>query len=118
MNDNNNKIIKRFGVYPTESALHQFYIDSVIEAYRILKENGILIFKCQDKVSGGKQYFSHCFIKDEAEKIGFYSKDLFVLLAKNRIIADWQKVSQMNARKFHCYFWVFMKTKKKVEYVV
>jgi hypothetical protein len=72
----------------------------------------VLIFKCQDKVSGGKQYFSHCFIKEEAEKIGFYPKDLFILLAKNRIMADWQVENQKNARKFHSYFWVFEKSEK------
>jgi len=83
-NDDNNIINKRFGVYPTEKELHQFYIDSLIEFNRILKDKGILIFKCQDKVSSGKQYMSHVFIMNEAIKLGFYPKDLFILLAKNR----------------------------------
>ena len=112
-----NKINKRFGVYPSEKELHQFYIDSMQEAHRILKDNGILIFKCQDKVSSGKQYMSHVFIMNEAMKIGFYPKDLFILLAKNRIVADWQIKNQKNARKFHSYFWVFQKCNKVIEYV-
>lgn len=105
-NNGSNKINKRFGVYPSEHELHRFYIDSLWEAHRVLKQGGILIFKCQDKVSGGKQYFSHCFIKEQAEKAGFYPKDLFILLAKSRIVADWQLRNQKNARKFHSYFWV------------
>ena len=113
----NNIINKRFGVYPSEQALHQFYIDSLKESYRILKNKGILIFKCQDKISSGKQYMSHCFIHDEAVKIGFYPKDMFVLLAKNRLVADWQLKNQKNARKFHSYFWVFEKSEKKITYV-
>lgn len=113
----NNIINKRFGVYPSEKELHQFYIDTLKESYRILKTNGILIFKCQDKVSSGKQYMSHCFIMNEAVKIGFYPKDLFILLAKNRLVADWQVKNQKNARKFHSYFWVFQKCNKKIEYV-
>jgi len=117
LNDKNNLINKRFGVYPNETELHQFYIDSLIEAYRILKPNGILIFKCQDKVSSGKQYFSHCFIKEQAEQVGFYSKDLFILLAKNRIIANWQLENQKNARKYHSYFWVFQKTNKRIKII-
>jgi hypothetical protein len=112
----NNKINKRFGVYPSETELHQFYVDSMKEAYRVLKEYGVLIFKCQDKVSSGRQYFSHCFIKEEAEKIGFYPKDFFILLAKNRIIANWQAINQKNARKYHCYFWVFFKSNTKTVY--
>ena len=116
-NDNGNKINKRFGVYPSEKELHKFYVDSMKEAQRVLKDNGILIFKCQDKVSSGLQYFSHCFIKEEAEKIGFYPRDLFILLAKSRIVADWQVKNQKNARKFHSYFWVLEKSKKKTIYI-
>jgi hypothetical protein len=115
--ENNNVINKRFGVYPSEKELHQFYIDSHKEAYRILKHDGVLIFKCQDKVSSGKQYMSHVFIMNEAVKIGFYPKDLFILLAKNRIIADWQIKNQKNARKFHSYFWVFEKSNKQISYI-
>lgn len=115
--DDNNKINKRFGVYPNEKVLHQFYIDSLKESYRVLTNNGILIFKCQDKISSGKQYMSHVFIMNEAVKIGFYPKDLFILLAKNRLVADWQAKNQKNARKYHSYFWVFEKCNKSIEYV-
>ena len=116
-NNDNNKINKRFGVYPSEEELHQFYVDAMKEFYRILKPKGILIFKCQDKVSSGKQYMTHCFVWQEAIKIGFYPKDLFILLAKNRIVADWQLKNQKNARKFHSYFWVFQKINKKIQYI-
>lgn len=115
--DDSNLIVKRFGVYPNEKELHKFYVDSMREAYRLLDNNGILIFKCQDKVSSGKQYMSHVFIMNEAVKIGFYPQDLFILLAQNRISADWQVKSQKNARKYHSYFWVFKKCNKQVSYV-
>lgn len=112
-----NIINKRFGVYPTEKELHCFYVNALKEFYRILKKDGVLIFKCQDKVSSGKQYFSHIFIMNEAEKLGFYCKDMFILLAKNRIVADWQLKNQKNARKYHSYFLVLQKTNKKIQYV-
>ena len=115
--DEGNIINKRFGVYPSEIELHQFYIDSLKEAYRILRTNGILIFKCQDKISSGKQYLSHVFIINEAVKIGFYPKDLFILLAKNRLVANWQTKNQKNARKYHSYFIVFEKSNKRVKYI-
>jgi hypothetical protein len=114
--DKGNVINKRFGVFPNEKELHQFYIDSLKEGYRVLKPNGIMIFKCQDKISSGKQYMSHVFICNEAIKCGFYPKDLFILLARNRIVADWQLKNQKNARKFHSYFWVFEKTNKVINY--
>lgn len=111
-----NKINKRFGVFNNEKELHKFYVESLKEFYRVLISDGVLIFKCQDKVSSGKQYMSHVFIINMAEKLGYYTKDLFILLAKNRIVADWQVKNQQHARKFHSYFIVFEKKKSKINY--
>lgn len=115
--ENGNIINKRFSVFPDEKSLHQFYIDSMKEFYRILTDNGILIFKCQDKVSSGTQYLSHVFIINQAVSIGFYPVDIFVLLAKSRLTAKWQMKNQLHARKFHSYFLVFRKTNKVVKYI-
>ena len=112
-----NVIAKRFGVFKNETELHSFYTESLRELYRVCADNGFLIFKCQDKVSSGKQYFSHCFIHAAATQIGWYAKDLFVLLAKSRLIAAWQSKNQKHARKYHSYFWVFQKKAKKINYV-
>lgn len=117
IDDGNNKINKRFGVFPTELKLHEFYVNATKEIHRILKDDGILIFKCQDKVSSSKQYMSHCFVYNTAVENGFYPKDLFILLAKNRLVANWQLENQKNSRKFHSYFWVFQKSKKNIRYV-
>lgn len=114
--DDNNIIVKRFGLYPNEKELHSFYSRALQELYRVLQNKGILICRSQDKVSGGKQYFSHVFIMNEAVRIGYYVKDLFILLAKNRIVADWQR-NQKHARKFHSYYIVLEKSKKKIEYI-
>ena len=111
-NENNNLINKRFGVYPNEKELHQMYLDSLKEFWRILKPGGILIFKCQDKVSSGKQYMTHVYTINMAEEIGFYTLDLFVLGVESRLVADWQR-NQKHARKFHSYFLVFQKPKNK-----
>ncbi len=115
--ENNNFINRRFGVFPSETELHQFYIDAMQEFYRILKDDGILIFKCQDKISSSKQYLSHVFIINEAIKLGYYPKDMFILLAKNRLVADWQAKNQKNARKYHSYFLVFQKCNKQIKYI-
>ena len=111
-----NKTVRRFGWYPTEKELFTFYKDSLVEFKRILRPGGILIFKCQDKVSSGKQYMSHNFIINCAEDLGYYTKDLFVLLAKNRMIPKWQTLNQKHARKFHSYFLVFENSQKNVSY--
>ena len=112
----NNLIAQRFTVFSSEHELHEFYIKSLAEFYRVTQKNGVLIFKCQDKVSSGKQYFSHCFIYEEAKKLGWYPKDLFVLHRKNRMTPKWQQQNQQHARKFHSYFWVFEKRRRRVSY--
>lgn len=116
-NKNNNHINKRFGVYPTEKELFQMYKNSIKEFDRVLKQNGLLVIKCQDKVSGGKQYMSHVAIINYCTQLGLYCEDLFVLLAKNRLVADWQVKNQKRSRKYHCYFLVFRKNNKKVKKV-
>lgn len=108
-----NKTVRRFGWYPTEKELFLFYRDALVEFKRVLKPKGVLIFKCQDKVSSGKQYMSHNFIINCAENLGYYTKDMFILLAKNRMIPRWQTLNQKHARKFHSYFLVFENNPKK-----
>jgi hypothetical protein len=88
--------------------LWEWYDKCLVEFHRVLKQDGVLIFKCQDTVSSGKQYLSHVHIINKAEEVGFYSKDLFILTAKNRIIGHNHQV-QKHARKFHSYFLVFIK---------
>ena len=103
-----NRINRRFGVYPSEAALRGLYKEALGEAFRVLHPGGVLVFKCQDKASGGKQHMAHCQVYNDAVQRGFEPLDLFVLLARSRLIADWQR-NQKHARKFHCYFWVFRK---------
>lgn len=116
MEGKGNLINRRFGVFPNEQSLHRFYRDALSEAHRVLMPGGILIFKCEDKVSSGKQYFSHVFIMNEAVKAGFYPLDLFILLARSRLVADWQTRNQRHARKYNSFFWVFRKSEKRIDY--
>jgi len=108
--DSSNRMVKRFDCYENEESLFQMYREALIELWRVTKPGGYLIFKCQDKVSSGKQYWSHCLIWEMARQQGWYAKDLFILVAKTRMTPKWQLQNQQHARKFHCYFWVFQKS--------
>lgn len=109
-------IIKsRFGYYKNIPLLWEYYRETLIECYRVLKRSGILIFKCQDTVESAKQYFSHAQIMNYAVNAGFYPKDFFILLAKSRLMSP-NMINQQHARKYHCYFWVFKKEQSKVVY--
>lgn len=106
-----NIINRRFGVCKNENELVDLYKGALAESWRVLRPGGVLVMKCQDKVSSGKQYMMHCDIYTMAKETGFCPVDLFILLAKNRLIADWQR-NQKHARKYHSYFWVFQKPRK------
>ncbi len=99
---------ERFHGFRYVPDLWDWYDRCLVEFHRVLKKDGVLIFKCQDTVSSGKQWFSHVHIINKAEEIGFYSKDLFILTAKSRIVGHNHQI-QKHARKFHSYFLVFEK---------
>lgn len=106
-------IAKRFTNFLSFDELKEMYSSSLKEFNRILKRGGIVIFKCQDVIVSSKNHFTHCWVMFEAIKLGFYPKDLFILLAKNRILDGRE---QQHARKFHSYYWVFEKRECRVEY--
>lgn len=111
-------IAKRFEGYGTYEELKTNYYNTLKELYRITDDGGFVVMKCQDTVSGGKQYFSHVMVMNMAYSLGFYPRDMFVLTSNVRVNAfngtKWTK--QYHARKYHSYFWVFEKVKPKVGY--
>ena len=96
------------GTKKWHGAVTEMYFSASQEAYRVLRKKGILIVKCQDEVSAGKQWFTHIEIINELEKMGFYSKDLFVVVRSNKPAVSRLK-RQIHARKNHSYFLVFIK---------
>ena len=102
------KMAVRFHGFRYIGDLWKWYSECLAEFHRILEGGGILVFKCQDTISSGKQHYSHVHIINEANRLGFKNIDLFVLLAKNRMIGHNHKI-QKHARKFHSYFLVFKK---------
>ena len=111
-------IAKRFEGYTTYEKLTTNYYNTLKELYRVTAPGGFVVMKCQDTVSSGKNHFTHAMIMSMAMKIGFYPRDLFVLLAKMRINSFGGKWNtQHHARKYHSYFWILEKTKPKVKYL-
>jgi hypothetical protein len=115
--DNSSKIAKRFSAYENFEQLKEHYYKSLVEFYRVLKNKGIVIFKCQNTISGGKQLLSHYFIISTAISLGFYPKDEFVLLSKAKMTSfggRWAK--QQHAMKYHSYFLVLKKDRRRINY--
>ena len=94
------------------AAVLDLYFRAGKEAYRILRPEGVLIVKCQDEVSSHTQRLTHVDIIQEYERLGFYTKDLFVVVRPNRPAVSRTR-GQIHARKNHSYFLVFVKTRRR-----
>lgn len=106
-------IFKRFhGFYPVDD-LYSTYMHWISEAFRVLKEDGTCVFKCQSTVSGGIQHNVEEWSFMCAQKVGFTMEDKFILEAKARLISASKMKRQYHARKYTSSFLVFKKTLKK-----
>ena len=121
--EGSSKIAKRFSAYTNYNELKKHYKNTLKEARRVLKKDGILIIKCQNTVSGGKQHFTHYFIINEVMKLGMYPKDEFVLQNKSKMTSFQDKdgvggrwKQQLHSMKHHSFFIVIQNKKCRVDY--
>ena len=98
-------------------AVTETYVRASIEAYRVLKDDGIFIVKCQDEVSANRQRLTHVEIITACEKLGFYVEDIFVVVRSNKPVISRLK-KQKHARKNHSYFLVMRKTRMEISNIV
>lgn len=106
--EHSNIIFKRFHSYYPYTELIKSYQHWIEESFRVLKDDGICVFKCQNNISGGKFYCSEEISWFFAQQCGFYVLDKFTCLAKARLISGKIK-KQQHSRNFTSTFWVFKK---------
>ena len=108
----NNIIARRFTSYYPVYELINNYHHWMSECCRVLDDNGIVIWKCQNGITGGKYLPTEELSWLFAEQCGFETLDKFTLIAKQRLISGKIK-AQQHARNFSSVFWVFKKSQKK-----
>lgn len=108
----NNIIARRFASYYPVYTLINSYFHWMEECYRVLDSDGIVIWKCQNGITGGKYLPSEELSWLFAEQCGFEVIDKFTLVSKQRLISGKIKVQQ-HSRNFSSVFWVFKKSRKK-----
>jgi hypothetical protein len=87
----------------------ELYRGAAREAARVLRDEGILIVKCQDEVCANRQRLTHVELIVDFAPLGFVAEDLFVLVRTNRPGVS-RTVRQVHARKNHSYFLVFRRS--------
>lgn len=93
------------------AAVLELYKEGGGEAHRVLRDRGVLIVKCQDEVSANRQNLTHVEIINTYAEIGYFCKDLFVVIRPNKPGMS-RVLKQVHARKNHSYFLVFVKIPK------
>lgn len=106
----------RNNVTTSEKKYHEavldLYFQAAKEAWRVLKDGGIYIVKCQDEVCANRQRLTHVEIINELEGNGFVCEDIFIVVRKGKPGVS-RMLAQAHARKSHSYFLVFLKPKGK-----
>ena len=116
-NKNSNITSNRFSAFYPVSNLVETYYHFLKEAYRVLKEDGILVWKCQRTITGGKTLNSPEMSWLFAESLGFDCVDAFYLEGKTRLISGKVK-HQEHSRSYISVFYVFKKShRKKIDYL-
>jgi len=110
--EGSNVIGKRFSSYYPRHEMFESYEHWLKESYRVLKPGGVLVWKSQPVISGGINLMTSYYSCRVAEDLGFYIKDEFVLVAKQRLISGKVK-NQMHSRRYHSFFHVFVKDDPK-----
>lgn len=83
----------------------------VSEAYRVLRREGILLCKIADYVHGHRYQWAHLDLVRAAQDAGFCPCDCIVKVRQGPII-DPRWKNAHHARRQHCYWVIFRKSKK------
>lgn len=108
-------IASRFSAYYPVDNLYLSYYNWILNAYRVLDEGGICVFKCQSMISGGIRHNVEEFSFMAAQRVGFKMIDKFTLEAKARLISNAKmKNGQEHSRSYTSMFLVFKKKSKSM----
>jgi SAM-dependent methyltransferase len=106
----------RFGLVLKASKEQEYdlgflYPPFVAEAYRVLRPEGILLCKIADYIHGHCHHWAHIDVIQAAQAVGFCACDCIVKVRQGPIIDPRWKVAH-HARRQHCYWLIFRKSKK------
>ena len=108
------KMGNRFTTLPNKDSLVYLLRAIIKEAARVLKQDGILIFKIQDTIHNRRKLFLSHIVMSLAINAGFNPLDEFILIAKSRMRSKSQTGCISNAaHSWHCSFIVFRKKKSR-----
>lgn len=114
--DNKKDFQERFGLKfssPKENGytFSHTFPPFVLEAYRVLRPEGILLCKITDYVHHHRYQWAHIEFVNAAQGVGFVACDCIIKIRKGPIIDPKWKTAH-HSRRQHCYWLVFRKSNK------
>jgi len=114
--DNKKDFNKRFGLVLRSAKENHYTFTHTFppflrEAFRVLKEEGILLCKITDYVHHHRYQWAHIELINAARNAGFTPCDCIVKIRKGPIVDPKWKTAH-HTRRQHCYWLVFRKSKK------
>lgn len=110
------KMTDRFGSLPTKQALIDLTSSLLREGYRVLMQDGLLVFKCQDFIHDRRKFFFSLIVQNYALELGFNPIDHFILLAKSRMRDTRDRCISYASHSWHTHFFVFRKKRSRTPY--
>lgn len=101
------RMVGRFQCFFSVQELMETNKNMLTLAYRLLKKGGILVQKVQNTIFAGKQVWTSYITQHQAQELGFEMVDEFILEGRSRWL--YYQDTQLHARKYHSYFFVFKK---------
>lgn len=110
-------IAERFGFLQSKVALMDLVFDILKESARVLVEDGLLIFKCQDFIHDRRKFFMSLYVLNCALRHGFNPIDHVLLIAPTRMRKRSAGVLSYATHSWHTHFFVFRKKKSRTNYL-
>ncbi len=115
--ENNSKMANRYGSLQNKKALKDLVTGFLREGYRVLAQDGLLIFKCQDFIHDRRKFFMSIYFVNKAIALGFNPIDHFIYLPKSRMRNLKERKESYAAHSWHTHFYVFRKKKTRTDYL-
>jgi len=114
--DNKKDFGERFGLVVRSTKENQYTFTHTFppflrEAYRVLRDEGVLFAKITDYVHHHRYQWAHIELINAARAVGFTPCDCIVKIRKGPIIDPKWKTAH-HSRRQHCYWLIFRKSKK------
>lgn len=109
------RMAQRYGAYESKADVMHWTNAFLVEGYRVLRQDGLLVFKCQDFIHDRRKFFMSLWIQCTALKIGFNLLDEVLYLPKSRLRAR-APGKRAAAESWHTKFLVFRKKRSRTKY--